>query len=187
VAIEITRELLQELLEYNPETGILTWKPREREWFTSDYRHRDWIKRWSGMSAGYVFHNKILDQKYVKVCVMGKRLLAHRVIWMLVHGQWPDDIDHINGCSTDNRLVNLRSVDRTTNLRNRARFKNNTSGVTGVVWTKRSQKWRAQIRVNTKQICLGLHADKFDAICARKSAENRYGFHPNHGRDPVKV
>ena len=185
MAEKINQKLVKELIDYHPDTGEIFWRVRDRRHFQNDGEHRYWNKRWAGMPAGYIQHNKILNQKYVVMPVLRTRQRAHRMIWLWVHGELPDDIDHINGCSTDNRILNLRSVDRTTNLRNRARFKNNTSGVTGVVWTRRNNKWRAQIRVNTKQKCLGYHADKFEAICARKSAEIRYGFHPNHGREPI--
>ena len=59
--------------------------------------------------------------------------------------------------------------------------KNNSSGVTGVIWHKRYRKWQAQMKINSLQKHLGSFSDKFEAICARKSAENRFGFHPNHG------
>jgi hypothetical protein len=51
---------------------------------------------------------------------------------------------------------------------------NNKSGVTGVIWHRRSSKWRAFIRINGKQIELGLF-DRFeDAVVARKEAEEKY-------------
>jgi len=62
---------------------------------------------------------------------------------------------------------------------------NNTSGVTGVYWNKRDRKWQAMIKVNNKQIHLGYFEGKTEAITARKIAEIKYGFHPNHGKQPA--
>lgn len=112
-----------------------------------------------------------------------KTYLAHRVIWMLVHGEWPEhEIDHINGDKTDNRLVNLRCVDRATNGKNLKRKSNNTSGTTGVNWDKWTEQWKACIYVNGKNINLGRFASFDDAVTARKRAETEYCFHRNHDR-----
>lgn len=59
--------------------------------------------------------------------------------------------------------------------------KENTSGLNGVYWKTARNKWAAIIKVNTKPIWLGSFEDIFDAYCARKSADNKYGFHEDHG------
>jgi hypothetical protein len=84
-------------------------------------------------------------RRYVKV--MGRSLLEHRVVWFLVHGEWPKgEIDHINGVKDDNRIENLRDVDHRTNLQNQRRArKDNACGALGVYQIKRSGKWHAQI------------------------------------------
>lgn len=74
----------------------------------------------------------------------------------------------------DNRKQNLRISTNQENCRNTSLSKNNTSGVTGVCYSKREQKWRAYITVNKKQICLGYFLDKDMAIKARKDAEVLY-------------
>jgi hypothetical protein len=61
-------------------------------------------------------------------------------------------------------------------------FNTNTSGVTGVSWRADKQRWRAYVVVDYKQEHLGHYTDWFDAVCARMSANNRHGFHENHGR-----
>ena len=114
----------------------------------------------------------------------GKRVRHHRYVWEQANGSIPDglDIDHINGKRDDNRLENLRLVTRQENMRNAKLFNTNTSKVTGVSWGKRKQRWRAYIVVDYKQIHLGHYRHWFDAVCARKSAEVNFKFHPNHGR-----
>lgn len=85
------------------------------------------------------------------------------------------DIDHIDTeRKYDNRKSNLRVAKRIENCRNRRLNRNNTSGVTGVYWASREQKWRATIKVNYKYIELGDFDDFNDAVRARKDAEKVY-------------
>lgn len=49
--------------------------------------------------------------------------------------------------------------------------RNNSSGVTGVYWTRNVGKWLAAICRDGKLVNLGYFADKEDAIAARKAAE----------------
>jgi hypothetical protein len=85
------------------------------------------------------------------------------------------DIDHIDtNRKYNNRKSNLRVAKRIENCRNRKLNKNNTSGVTGVYWVSREQKWRATIKVNYKRIELGDFDDFDKAVKARKDAEKIY-------------
>lgn len=100
-----------------------------------------------------------------------ERIFLHR----LIMGS-PDNmfIDHKNHNLLDNRKSNLRIVTNSQNQMNKAIVPNNTSGVTGVVWLKDTQQWRAEIRINMKTIYLGFFNNKDDAIAARKLAEEKY-------------
>ena len=108
--------------------------------------------------------------------------MAHRVIWKMVHDEEPEEIDHIDGNPSNNRLDNLRAVDRITNLRNMRRSKANTSGVTGVHF--RRGYWIASIHDEGRQVELGYFTNKDEAIRARNIAERDLDYHPNHGRAP---
>ena len=110
--------------------------------------------------------------------------LAHRIAWLLHTGEDPGDmqIDHIDGQRDRNNFSNLRLVDNQGNMMNQRKYKNNTSGVMGISWNKRDKVWYAYICRDGRQKCLGLFDDKFEAICARKSAERRLGYHENHGK-----
>lgn len=119
---------------------------------------------------------------YGTFILFGKRVLAHRVAWFVHFGDWPVFIDHINGDRSDNRLANLRNVSRTGNQRNQALNKNNKSGVPGVRWIPRIQRWRAEIGCGPKRKHLGNFLSFDEARKARKAAEPIFGYHPNHGR-----
>ena len=151
---------------YDPNTGLLVWKTRPSNRVNI------------GDGCGGV------DPSGYLICTYkSRRYRVHQIIWLIVHGKWPDnDTDHKNHNRSDNRLTNLREATRQENMQNSTTRTDNTSGVMGVSWTIRDVKWRAYITFNQKRIGLGYHSDWFDAVCARKAAENKYGFHPNHGR-----
>lgn len=82
--------------------------------------------------------------------------------------------DHINRRRYDNRKTNLRLCTQQDNTKNRSKGSNNTSGVIGVSYVKRSQSWCSFINYNKKRIYLGYFKDKLDAIIARLMAEVEY-------------
>lgn len=151
--------ILHELLDYNPTTGVFTWRVR---------RHR--VK--PGDVAG------VLDGRgYQSIQVCGKSYRAHRLAWFYVYGTWPDgQIDHRNGCRSDNRLSNLRVCTNAENGQNRGLNKNNTSGYIGVSFDRRNVGWQAHIRVNGKRHNLGLFKDKEEAAAAYVAAKAK--LHP---------
>ena len=157
---------LNELIEYDAENGVLTWKV--------DRSHNTK----AGDTCGYS-NNK--DRQVVEID--GTGYFSHRVIWKMMHGEISKSmtIDHINGNPSDNRLINLRCVSFQENSKNKRMPKNNTSGVIGVSWQKASQVWRAVIGLNGGKIFLGEFKIKQDAIKARKQGEKEYGYHENHG------
>ncbi len=168
--------MLCDLLQYNPKTGQLIWKERGAEFFTKKSLHASWNKRCAGKPAFSSFNKGYLVGNFC-----GSNVSAHRVVWKMINGDEPDEIDHINGDRSDNRIENLRGCSRIENGRNLKSNKSNTSGAMGVSFHK-SGKWRAYIKVNHKQIHLGIFDKKEDAINARKSAEVEYGFHKMHGK-----
>ena len=119
---------------------------------------------------------------YRQVRLAGVTYRTHRIIWKMNTGEDPvEELDHINHCPLDNRIENLREVSHQKNHMNQSRYKDNISGVTGVSWNKRTQKWRAYINVEGKQVHLGLFTYFFHAVIARNLAELHYDYHPNHG------
>ena len=164
-------ERLKEILDYNPETGLFTWKEK-----------RKWSKE-VGSVAGYVNTHHITGRKYIHIHTLGKQWNAHRLAFIFMTGKEPNGfIDHINGNGLDNRWVNLRDTDCKTNSRNARRRKEGIgSGVMGVRWCKPANKWIAGIHHKGKNVHLGLFVDFDDAVKARKNAEIKYRYSENHG------
>lgn len=175
--MNLTQEILKDILEYNPENGELRWKVRSEKYFPTSQSSRCWNGAWVGKLA-----LNALDKKGYRVgSIFNKDYKSHRIIWFMIYGYLPDQIDHINGIKSDNRLSNLREVSNHENHRNMGVQKNTKTGVTGVQWLKREKSYMARICVNNKEIRLGYFKDFADAVKARKIAEREYGFHPNHG------
>jgi len=162
----------------------MKWRPRPTWMFNAAPDQIGRIaKAWNAQFAGKACCYKKLPNGYLVGSIMNKTYYAHRVVYALGMGKWPESqIDHINGIRSDNRFSNLRAVTQMENSRNMRRSKANKSGVTGVFWNKGHQKWTAHIRAQKQSRWLGNFARREDAIAARKAAERKYGFHPNHGR-----
>jgi hypothetical protein len=143
---------------YDSSTGILKWS------YTR--------KRNRGMEAGSLSHcHKTGKISGRRVKYNGHEIGVHRIIYQMNHGYCPDVLDHKDGNPLNNRLSNLRPADPTLNSWNQKKFRNNTSGITGVVWHKATNQWR--VRLGAKGIVneLGFSDCKFEAACLRKSAE----------------
>jgi hypothetical protein len=170
-------DVLRQLLDYNPETGILTWKFRPRKFCKTDHEQVRWNKRFSGKQAGL----KAKDG-YLVMCVLNKQYKAHRVCWSLHWGREPQgQIDHINGDKTDNKINNLRDVSARENATNRKRISRNKSGYTGVSQGSFG-KWLAYISTKEDRLFLGSFNCVTSAALKRRMAEIQYGYHENHGR-----
>lgn len=175
----LTVKLLGQLLKQDPSTGLLYWERRGVNIMPHSNARTSFNSRFEGMPA----LNTLTSEGYMAGRIMSHYCYAHRAIYALHHGTWPSGyIDHINGDRTDNRLENLRSVTFEQNSKNSAIPKNNKSGAIGVSWNKDRRKWHAAIRLKDRNKHLGYFDDLEKAIVARKAAQEKYGYHPNHGR-----
>ena len=178
--LEITPNLVRSLISYDQFTGLLTWKVRDEDMFTTRRGHSIWNARYAGSPAlncddgkGYR-HGKIFR----------KHMFSHRAAWMIAHDEMPPaQIDHINGDKSDNRIQNLRAVTNAENGQNAKRSASNKSGVTGVCWVKRKGKFLAYIGSMESRVYLGTFPDLASAVAARRAAEAAHGYHENHGRE----
>jgi hypothetical protein len=142
-------ETLRKLLSYNGDTGHFSW-----------IKKRNGIK--PGRPAGYIG-----TDGYVSIRINGKLYKAHRLAWLHHYGTWPTNlIDHINGNTTDNRIVNLREATHSQNLSNVPAWGTNTSGFKGVSWCRKRGRWKAQIRFQNKRKTIGLFETKQEAFAS---------------------
>lgn len=147
----LTQEKLHQLLDYDPETGVM-------------------LCRKTGKRAGTQHR-----LGYRNVVISGRTYAEHRLAWVLATGAWPVyDIDHINRVRNDNRLCNLREATRTENCQNQPVRKSNRSGVTGVYFHKISGKWAASINIAKKQVHLGVFDTVDAAVDVRRAAEAQH-------------
>lgn len=181
-------ELLRQLLAYDPSSGNLVWRERKPHHFKNPLYHAFWNRKNAGNRADYLALDRRRERNWMEVLILDKKYRAHRVIWAIHYGVWPEhQIDHINGDCADNRISNLRDVPDIVNKHNMPLTRRNRSGVIGVFFTNepgRSKPWIARIRVNGKTIHIGAFKTKDEAAKARMDAETFYGFHPNHGKRP---
>jgi hypothetical protein len=141
----LTIEEARKRLNYDPETGKLTWK------FCRD-SHK------IGAEA------KSLDVSgYVQVNIAGTVVKGHRLAWFIHYGEWPNGhIDHINGVRNDNRIANLRVVTNAINCQNKRRaLPKSKTGVLGVV--KVGDRYQANIHFNRKKRYLGTYSTPEEA------------------------
>ena len=150
----LTAGRVRELLDYNQETGVFTWK----------------TTRGGFAKAGTVAGTKD-SHGHIQIKVDRKLYLAHRLVFIHVTGTAPSEVDHINRDRSDNRWANLRPVSRSQNGHNRSVGVNNTSGAVGVSFVKHLSKWQAYINVEGKRKNLGYFSDLDSAILARKKAK----------------
>lgn len=162
----LTQKRLKEVLDYDAETGSFTRK------INIGKRYK------AGEIAGTINHHG-----YRVIMVDGQQYQSHRLAFLYINEEFPkNSIDHINQIKTDNRISNLRSVKHQENCKNQPIRSNNTSGVTGVCYNKKSNKWQAQIKLTDKQLNLGSFTNKDEAIKVRQEAEVKFGYYPNHGK-----
>ncbi len=167
----LTKERACELLRYEPESGKLFWR----------VTRNGYVKAGSEANSKHETHRTI----YIRVNIDNYRHYAHRVVWIMNYGDFPDDgyqIDHIDGDGCNNRLSNLRLVSGSDNCRNKRENASNTSGCCGVSYMKKAGKWMAYINIiKNKQSRIGLFDTLEEAIAARKKAERDYGYFKLHG------
>lgn len=154
---------LKRLVTYDMETGI----------FRSNR---------TGRVIGYRFSNGWRNT-YIRMQFGGKCYFAHRLAWLYVTGAWPPgDIDHIDHDGLNNAFSNLRPVTNEVNQKNATISTRNKTGIPGVCWVSKTERWHAWISRKKNQLHLGAFVDFFEACCARKSAELTNSYHPNYGR-----
>lgn len=169
---------LHDLLDYDPITGFLKWKQRPASMFKTYSASLTWNKRFAGKPA----FTALRPDGYYSGAINYINYLAHRIIFKYLHGYDPDQVDHDNRDRKDNSAKNLIDSSAKNNSKNSKLYSNNTSGKTGVNWSKKENRWIASITIDYSTIRIGSFMNINDAVKAREDAELKHNFHPNHGK-----
>lgn len=157
----LTQQRLKELVVYNPETGLFTWKE-------STPPGKSGPKHFAGQPVKRSFDSF----GHVQLFLDGKKHLSARLAWLYMTGEWPSNyMDHANRTPSDDRWENLRQATAAQNSTNRKLPSNNTSGCRGVQW--QAGKWYARITANGVVYNLGAFSEYEDAVRAREAAAVR--------------
>lgn len=153
----ITQTELKSLFEYDENTGLFKR-----------------IKNIGNAKIGEIA-GTITNKGYVRIRVNINRYLAHRLVWLYIHGNFPkNQIDHINGNRADNRLCNLRECSPYENQWNRKIRDFSESKIKGVKRNKKTNSWEVQITFNKKRLYLGSFKNLDDAKLVIEKARLKY-------------
>ena len=130
---------------YNPETGLI---------------YNRYGKTSKPNKLGY-------NEMCIGVNKKSFKIQGHQFAWYYENGYCENELDHINGIRNDNRIINLRSVTRQQNQWNQTKAK-------GYCFIKKSNKYRAEIRLNYKKIYLGSYNTEQEARQAYLKAKEKY-------------
>lgn len=162
----ITFEEASNLLDYDPNLGLLTWreKPSKRVLLSAKVGHLE-------------------KHGYMTVKLHGRKYGYHRIAWLLFYREWPkNQIDHKDQDPTNNRISNLREANSAQNLQNRKTPKNNTTGVKGCSWSPAYGQFRVRFQKDGKSIHVGYFNSIEEANIAAKIARSKhFGEFANHG------
>lgn len=163
--IAISQEKLKCLLQYDPVTGVFTWRESK------------------GTAKKGALAGTVSGQGYVNIKLDGHLYKAHRLAWLWEYGAMPDGpLDHINGKRSDNKLSNLRLATLSENQHNQGMRADNKSGIKGVSWDSKNKYWRAQIKTNGRLIHIGSFSDLNEArMEMEKVREKLHGNYASHG------
>lgn len=182
----MTTDIVRELLDYDPETGEFTWRERGLHWFSSGHSCRAWNGKHAGKVAGSKF-GPAWGANYIGIRINRKGYLAHRLAFLWMGEEVPEQVDHDDHDGMNNAWSNLIATTHKGNGQNQSMHRNNSSGVTGVCWHKAAGKWIARVRSGKKTVHLGLfHEDDLD-LAAMEVMEFRVdmGYNIRHGIEPT--
>ena len=162
-------EYLHQRLDYDPKTGVLTWRPKSG----ATREERRWNSRYAGKPTGH-----LRPDGYLEVNLDYRLILAHRIAYALGKGKpIPEsyEVDHRNRKRSDNKLRNLRLATRIENSRNcGSKGREDPSIPRGVHWHRKEEKWVARIIVYGRRLHLGSYHDLSEASRVVEKARKKY-------------
>lgn len=170
-----TADFIRQILDYNQETGDFVWRKRSVSLFTNGRQSAEhncsiWNGKFAGKKAGCISNNG-----YLKIRINDTLYLGHRIAWIHYYGTNPDcDIDHLNMIRCDNKISNLRMANRSQNMANTLVHNDSTTGIKGVYFDKRRNKYCARICVSGRTLSLGSFEDPKEAGNAYIKASIKY-------------
>jgi hypothetical protein len=155
----------------------LTWLPRQ---------NISWNTKHANKHAGYLCtDNRGYESWKCTISYNNKKhdIKCSRVVFLLHNGYLTNDkvVDHATNKSLDNSIENLREATQSQNSQNSKLRKNNTSGIKGVSWDEKRQRWEVKLYVNYKKIHIGYFLKLEDAKAAIEKARKKY--HGDFGRN----
>jgi len=166
----LTQEELKSQIKYDPHTGSF---------------YRIDLPLGSNANIGLIT-SKPTENGYIRIRILGKKYMAHRLAYLYMVGEWPDQIDHTDRNRSNNKWSNLENATDATNRKNQSLRKYNNTGHVGVTWNSKRKRYVARIGHNHKQYWLGQFKTLEEAIEARSKASSKFNFHKNHGTSLCK-
>lgn len=160
----MNQEYLKSIINYDPETGIFTWR----------------VKMGSLATVGKIA-GSLHREGYVCIMILGKEYKAHRLAFLYMTGSFPIVVDHINSIKDDNRWGNLRECTKLENAHNRKLSSLNTSGVKGVSWCESKGKWTGSITYKGKQTYRTFKTKEEATLFVQTLRETLHKEFANHG------
>jgi hypothetical protein len=161
--VALTQERLKEMFDYREDGNLI----------------RKHSMGGNGNKAGRAIGTKprmTRDNRYSATKISGKNWMVHKLIYLYHYGYIPDQLDHINGDTSDNRIENLREANSSENMMNRRIFSNNKSGYKGVSWSKFHGKWFVYVDVNKVRKNYGYYDDlEIAALLASEVRDLHHG------------
>ena len=162
----MTRDEVRAALDYDPATGAFTWRQRPE-------RSPAWNTRYAGTPAGY--GTRQANTSYLQINLNGRKLMGHRLAFLMMTGAMPKEVDHRDMNGMNNRWANLRPCTRSQNKANRGWQRNAKIETKGVSFTH-TGRCRARIKVMGVERHLGCFATPEEAHLAYMAAARaRFG------------
>lgn len=155
---------LNSLFEYK--SGILLWKVRP-------YKSKVIVGNRAGSTG---------DRGYRFITVDGEPYYEHRLVYQWHFGDLANEqVDHIDGDTTNNNIENLRKATAAENNWNLRKHKDSTAAAKGVYWSTKLSKWRVRVQAHGVRYNVGHFEDLEFAELVAQEARRKY--HGGFARD----